>query len=461
MNDDKEREVSIGEVFLNIFKHWKIIVVAMIIGTVLLGGYSYYKNNEQDKIIVNNKKELTDSEKEYVDTIVEQYKEAKSNQEDYANTYLCKMNPNAVYERDINYYVKLTDNYEAKEKELILTDIMDVYNIFLNSQEFRYGITETINSISTEEVSYLVSIKYNNRILSINIKASTKNDVDKIRNYIVNKITEYTGVVQNAVAFHSIELYNEKEYRIKDLTINDAQKSYKESLNSQMDLVKSTFANMKYEQVELFEEQVEERLTKLFNTSYENLGVKIVDNANVIEEPVKVIDKKYIVIGAILGAFISAIAIFCRTIFSKKIVLCDDIKMYGYETYGPVTSGNKIGRMNKKIYDIHQDKEEQIKYIEKRLSMDARKFGAKIIGVVSSIDDAFVNEFVENLKIDGVEIATIGGTLRDTDALKKFDEYDNVVFVEQFNKTIKKEYEYEIHLADKSGKNILGTIMVV
>ena len=43
MNDDKEREVSIGEVFLNIFKHWKIIVVAVIIGTVLLGGYSYYK----------------------------------------------------------------------------------------------------------------------------------------------------------------------------------------------------------------------------------------------------------------------------------------------------------------------------------------------------------------------------------------------------------------------------------
>lgn len=472
MNDNREREISIGELFLHVFRHWKAIIIAAVIGAILLGGYSYYKSIKKYNAAVEtqnkeneNKKELTVSEKEYVDTIVKQYESAINAQKDYADTYLGKMDADIVYEKDINLYVKLLDEYVPEEKALILNDLMEAYRIFLNSQEFRYGVTNAVKSISLNEVPYLVSAGYANRILSIKIKTSSKKDADTIQEYIETRLTEYTEVIQNTVAAHSIEKYSEKEYKIKDTAISDAQKTYRDSLTAQIEAVKAAFASMSYEQIQLFEEKMEQKLTKLFDTTYEKLGVKIPEasaGASVI--PNKGISKKQVIVGAILGIFVMAGYVLCSVLFSKKIKVSDDARLSSdYEIYGPIATNDKIGKTYKKIYGISPDTiDEQIEYVAKRMSMDAKNADIKDITIISScIDGQTIKDYISKMNIEGVMVKIVNDSLRSTEALKELDIASNIVFMEKYNTTIRKDYEYEVGLAKRNGKNVLGTIMIV
>lgn len=463
MENRKVREISLGEVFLYFVKQWKIIIIFAILFATILGAYSYYKSVRSYNATANIQKSLTDTEREYVDKVVEQYKDAKLAQENYVNSYLGKINPNAVYERNVNYYIKLADSYDTKDKELVLNDIMETYSTYLNSQEIMYGIAEMINSISIEEIPYLVSIKYSNRILSITIKTCSERDTETIGKYITDKIEECSNVVKSAVALHSIEEYIDNTCKLKDQTINDAQKKYRETLSAQMDNVKANFASMKYEQVQFFEEKIGDKVTDLFNTSYESLGVKNVNNINDEIVVTKSVNKVYVAIGALFGVFLVAMGVIFKILLTKRIILCDDAKGYGCEIYGPIVLKNKVGKIDKSIYDIHQDnRDEQIEYVKKRIYMDMNDVDNKKITMISSYkDNSFINDYALELKIDGIEINIINGNLRDVMALKAFDEADNILFVERYNKTYRSEYEYEINLSKRNKKNIVGVIMLV
>lgn len=471
MNDNREREISIGELFLHAFKHWRAMIIAAIIGAILLGGYSYYKSVKKHNAAIETQnkenqiqKELTSAEKEYVDTVVEQYEAAISAQKDYANTYLGKMNANAVYEKDINLYVKLLEDKKSEEKEFILNDLMEAYRIFFESQEFRAGVTGVVKAISLDEVKHLVGAGYSNRIFSIKIKTNNKKDADKINDYIESKITECTNRLNNTVAMHSIEIYNQNEYEINDTVIFEAQRVYRDSLNAQIEAVKAKFASMKYGQILLLEEKIGKKLTSAFNTTYANLGVAITEPILGGTIPAKGINKKQAIIGAVLGIFVMAGYAFCSVLFSKKIKVSDDARLSSdYEIYGPVATKNNIGKINRKIYGISQNTvDEQMEYAAKRISMDSKNADIKEITVISScIDGQAIQEYMSKMNIEGVKVEIIDGSLKNTEALKKFDATGNIVFIEKYNTTIRNDYEYEVRLAKRNGKNVLGTIMLV
>lgn len=471
MNDNREREISIGELFLHAFKHWRAMIIAAIIGAILLGGYSYYKSVKKHNAAIETQnkesqmqKELTSAEREYVDTVVEQYEAAINAQKDYANTYLGKMNANAVYEKDINLYVKLLEDKKTEEKEFILNDLMEAYRIFFESQEFRAGVTNVVKAISLDEVKHLVGAGYSNRIFSIKIKTNNKEDADKINDYIESKITECTNRLNNTVAMHSIEIYNQNEYAINDSAIYDAQRVYRDSLNAQIEAVKATFAGMKYGQILLLEEKLGKKLTSAFNTTYANLGVAIPEPASGTAIPAKRINKKQTVIGAVLGIIVTFGCVWCSILFSKKIKFSDDaILSSDYEIYGPVATKNNIRKIDKKIYGISQDTvDAQAEYVAKRISMDAKNADIKEITVISScIDGQTIQEYMAKMNIEGVKVEIIDSSLKNTEALKKFDTAGNIVFMEKYNTTIRNDYEYEVGIAKRIGKNVLGTIMLV
>ena len=471
MNDNREREISIGELFLHAFKHWRAIIIAAIIGAILLGGYSYYKSIKKHNAAIETQnkesqtqKELTDAEKEYVDSVIAQYQEALNSQKDYANTYIGKMNVNSVYEKDINLYVKLLEDKKSEEKELILGDLMEAYRIFFESQEFRAGVADAVKLISLDEVPYLVSAGYNNRIFSIKIKTNNKEDADIISNYIESKITECTSRLNDKVALHSIEIYSQNEYSVYDAAIYESQRGYRDSINAKIEAVKATFAGMKYGQILLLEEKLGGKLTSVFNTTYANLGVAIPEPTSGGAIPAKGINKKQVVIGAALGIIVAFGYVWCSVLFSKKIKVSDDARLSSdYEIYGPVATQNNIGKFDKKIYGISQNTvDEQMEYAAKRISMDSKNADIKEITVISScIDGQAIQEYMSKMNIEGVKVEIIDGSLKNTEALKKFDAAGNIIFLEKYNRTIRNEYEYEVGLAKRNGKNVIGTIMLV
>ena len=474
MNENNERHISIGELFLHAFRQWKLLILGAVLGALLLGAFSYYKSVKNYNKAVEAQKndaeaaqELTDSEKEYVDTIAEQYDDAIKAQKDYAETYLAKMDAKNVYEKDIDLYVKLTDTYAPEEKAIVLNDLMEAYRIFLNSYEFRNGVTDVVTTIGINEVEYLVGASYTNRILNIKIKANTQKDVNAIHEYINERITEYTQTIVTTIAGHTIEVYSVKEYKAKDTGISDAQKAYRDSLNAPIETIKGTFANMKYEQILLLEEKLGEKLTEIFNTGYDKLGINVPKNVNTsstTELPIKGINKKQIVIGLFLGIIVVFGGACCSVLFSKKIKVSDDARLSAdYEVYGPVATKDGIGKITRKIYGISQNTvDEQMEYAAKRISMDSKNAGINEITVISScIDGETVKEYMSKMNIEGVKAEIIDGSLKNTDALKKLDEAGNIVFMEKYNTTIRNDYEYEVSLAKKNGKNVLGTLMLV
>ena len=51
------REISIREIFLHIFKHWKAMIIAAVVGAIILGGYSYYQSVKKHNAALEAQKE--------------------------------------------------------------------------------------------------------------------------------------------------------------------------------------------------------------------------------------------------------------------------------------------------------------------------------------------------------------------------------------------------------------------
>lgn len=472
MSDNNEREISIGELFLHAIRHWKLIILGAVLGAILLGGYSYYKSvknyNKAVKEQESNaeeQKELTQSEKDYVDTIVNQYENAIQAQKDYAETYLGKMDAQNVYEKDLNYYIKLVEDIDPDKQALILNDLLEAYRIFFNSQEFRIGVSEEIELISLSEVSYLFGASYANRIFSVKIKTKIKSDADIIHEYVNKRFAEYSQTLNNTIAAHTVELYNSYEYKIKDSAISDAQKAFRDSLQAQIEAVKATFASMNYEQILLFEEKVEMSLPEMFDQPYDKLGITVPKKANSNNTvQAKGIDKKKTIVGIFVGIILAFGYVWCSIIFSKKIKLKDDVKLIkGIEIYGPITERESVNKLDKKIYGIAKNTQEnQFEYISSRISMDAKNANLKDLTVVScGIDTQVIKDLFTKISIKNVEFKIAEGSLRNINALKVFDESNCILFVEKYNVTLRAEYENEIELALRNNKQILGTVMIV
>ena len=386
----KEREISLVDLIFDILLHWRTIVVAMLVGMLLLGSFSYVssyrtskaqearvesakqqleqemqaaleqseavdeankealKAAEQeklDKIAQVSKKwleeRLTDLQRynvNYVFTYEELYREKVAYVED---SVLMQIDPNSVKRAEITFLV--TSGNRERTYNLV-----KLYEDFVRSGELFALLADDVG-ISTSDVNEIVSLEKESYSLQdgvdtirVRINHYDEEVCEKLVQVIIDYMTAKCSELSNVIGNHEISILTQSLVTVSDTNIMSQQRSYFgdiATLESAIANYKSKFSEIEWQYYDFL---INGELTELSISKMSTASIsesKTADTAteeekgesltDIINKGVTVnpgVSVKHVVLGAILAAFIYVFVVFVLYVLNGKLRITDNLQ---------------------------------------------------------------------------------------------------------------------------------------
>lgn len=458
----KEVEISIKGYIFYILKHWKSILVAMLIGVIALNGLKMIRNNQAPQISQNTStnalpgSDLSDSEREYVETkyfYVENLQHLIDSRND---SLLMRLDSQNVVKTELTYMIIVDESEQMEGVEQGLRNS-------ISSLQFRSFLSDN-TGISASDIAETVSladgrVRANSTSSTLSIILLSEDDehstdlCDAIDEFITKcsnnlsskgfdheliKIDEYSSVVVDSTLMNKqSQLLLEQHNRIK--TIIDVEAELLGSQKAYYDWLKN--------QGESDEPVVE---------SGDLQGVTPFH-----------FSAKYSAVGIILGLFIMCGLYFVIYIFANKLDEEDEIEsIFGTCFIGSVP-GKEYGKLLYNLRKIGKKKinyDESINLVNSKIHMSANKENYKIIGIVGTQikDDSekTAKDITEKLKQNNIDTVIIDNPLFNADAVSKLAGIEHAVLLEQTGFANRREIKDEIELLNNLGIHTEGMVTI-
>lgn len=446
-----EREISISELWWYVISKWKWLVIGMVVGALLMGAFGAYKSATNIGFSSTIKMEdLTVEEQQEVKALVEDYKFYKIKLEENENSYLMKLNSNAVYRCLITYYVDTDYSYNYMNIEDDYSDeLVSLYKTYAVSDDVRDKIVNlNIDGLVHTDLNYMISVSNEGNIVKISVYA-LKEDCEVIADVICELLKEYYSVATEFIGEHSlkqisadiVELYNEN---IKNG--QTVKKAYVKGLSENIDATKALLSSA---QKQVFEAEISGQ------SDSNNGDFKITLN------------KKYIVVGAVAGIAVSVIGVLVIFILGRRVKSVSEIEQVcGIDVLGRIIKDSSAGkyalRKINKIKNIKTENE-QSQYVADTILNKCRKDEIKELALASSVGFSAeeLEIIVKSLTDDGIKVKCIENLICDSVALNLVVEHKNVVFVEKLNVTTKDDIFAEIEVCEQLSVNVVGMVVLI
>ncbi len=353
MNYKEETEIDLIDLLHVILRKWRSIVVAMLLGAIALGAFSYFKPSAVDKskavkvtVITRDeldemRDKLEDKEAEEVLLTIDSYLISKEKYDELLelneNSIRYKIDaekePNMIVTYMISDYIEDTHAYMSEVSSA--DNIISLYNSSLHSasviQQIRDVTGYDVNEVYIKEL-YSVS-KAGLSMMNLYVTAPSKEECEAIMGVLEKNINELKASIA-AINTHKIQRVSENYYEQLDTGLRDTQKSMEQSIidyQKSFLSVPSAFTNDQKEYYETLIDLSEGRLT-LGSKEAKEAAVKKaeeemrlaaeqkkleeasdnVDFADALESQKnaqkvleKHVSKKFIAIGGLAGAFLA------------------------------------------------------------------------------------------------------------------------------------------------------------
>ncbi len=453
-----EREISVSELCWYIISKWKVLVIGMVVGALLLGAYGAYKafNDDGASTTMEN---LTPEEQEEVQALIEDYEFYESEVERIDNNYLMNLDYNYVYRCLLTYYIDTDYSYNYMEvQENYATELVSMYKTYVLSEEVRNKIMElNIEGLESIDLSYILNTSNEGNIIKIAVYAS-KDECVEIAGVLCEAIEEYYDVATEYVGTHkliqisydTIEVYNEN--------IKNRQSMLTSYTKGLLDKITATKTTMSKSQVSAFEKAIADIDETSDSTS---------SSDTVTETITSLVNKKYIVMGAFCGIVVAAVIIIVLFMAGKKIKSVSELdQVYGVEVLGKVLKDNTSCKYAmKKINKISTNEAEAIqkKYVTETILNKCNQNGITEVAFCSTVS-GLTEEFADTIKVlkdAGISSKCATNINNDSEALNAAVASKNVIIIEKLNVTTKNNISAEVETCDKLDINIVGMVAIV
>ena len=484
----KEREISLVDLLFEILLKWRMIVVSMLIGAVLLGGYSYLQsekafviqqnelsnklNENKEEVFAHLDKTLTEVQKNNVKTVVE-YEEYN---EYYDNSLLMQLNVNAIPTVDMIFSVE-TKN----ENDNIM--LVSVYSQIIEKGIVEWLVEGGMGQNEAAKVAELVNVETGKGSQKDVLFANTK------------------GIIPVSVMHVDEEQCKELAKDIKNLVFDKEEEL--EALYGEIEIVlvdefyatKTNMAVLGIKQL-IFKNVVSgnaniEKLKKDFTTDeikyYEILKDVITSNEADAEAPEEIptpvpaikpshsIDVKLVIVGMLAFAFLYVFFVFAMYLFNNKLRATDSMaELYDIAQLGVVsTVGGKkkifgfIDNLIIKLRDRNKRKfikEEAVEIVAVAIKMAVRKSETNEVSLVGCEVKKQTEDVCNNIKAllekEDITVTILDNALYNAETLEKLENTINVVLVEKAGSTMYDEVAKEVELLQRNKINVLGGIIV-
>ncbi len=488
----EEREIDLLDMIADILSHWRGLLAALIIGAILMGGFSYVKSyrnvqriqsveqevlNRQsvDNQIEQLEQQLTPTQALAVQALIEQEKTYARQKAYMENSLSMQLDPEQIAERDLIYSITM----ENPEQSCLLTQ---VYTDLINSTSMYQWIEEK-TGIAANVVGELVyteagrndravvnnarngvaanPMKSNVKII---VRDAQEPDCDQLAEAVKEYMTEQQKTLEQRLGTHQLILLSDTGATVADANLRNLQRNSVNDLATLATAVVKAKTDLTAEQ-----QQYYDLLT------WEESETVEAEQSDVTGEQPAVspsISKKYVLLGAVLFAFVYAGILFLIYIFNSKIRVSDELQtLYHIPQIGVVVrDSGKQFVFDKWIDDLrHYGKrkfnaEQSMELAFAAVKIAAAKNRLNSICLMGCNLDAGAGKVCETLKTalekEQLNVTVLDNVLYNAEAMEKVDAMTGVVLVEKAGSTLYNEIAGELELLKRQEIAVLGGIVV-
>lgn len=486
----EEREIDLLDMIADILSHWKGILVALLIGAVLMGGLSYVKSyhsvqNEQaaeeptvlDREVVDTQLEqletdLKDGDKATVLTTVDDEREYLYKDKYTQESVYMQLDPLNVAQTELVYGIQAEDAGQAQRLGVIYKNMLD--NVGL------YDWVEQQTGIAAAYVGELISVDTNLEIslgngdktvalgsdtIKVTLIQADEASCEQLANAVKDYVEQQQKNLLTKVGDHTLVLLAETSGVSMDTDVMEDQISCGDQISDLRSRIASAKAGFTTEQQQYYD----------LLTWKEIEDAEIDQKDTVEEQPVldsPSVSKKYVLLGAVLFAFVYAGILFLMYIFNTKIRVSDELQsLYHIPQIGVVVKDSKkkfildkwvddLRHYGKRKFDAEQSMELAFAAV-KIAAMKSKLSNVCLMGCNLSAGAGKVCESLKAaLEKEGIQVTVLDNVLYNAESMEKIDAVTGVVLVEKAGSTLYNEIANELALLKRQDIAVLGGIIV-
>ncbi len=514
-NTMNEQEIDLVDLMMDILLHWRMIIVLMLVGGILMGGVSYLRSasaiSKQQEMAGMEEGELSDEEREQeiMDLFSEAYgenaldgdMEISDVDEEWLRDQLTETEAYNV-DQAILYDRLIEQRMEYKENELAMQ--VDPYHVpreeltFLirsDSIERSSNIEKVYEDLLTgsglfeylmdacgvgENVSEMVSIEASGYSAfggcdSVRVKVTqvSAKECKKLADALLSYINDKSGELQSTLGEHELVLLDRSASESFVSSYLDTQRTF------ELDVANYQSTAMG------FKGQFNDKQWIYYNylTDGEIAGNPDAELAEAGEAGVAAgsenaspsVSIKYVILGMVLFAFVYVFILFMRYVLNNRLRATDSLQdLYNVPQLGMVPAKEAkrkpldfVDRWLVSLRDRNKrsfSEEEALRHAIVAVKMSAEHGGVGSAYLVGCNLKGHAMEVCEKVRsalaAEGIKAEILSNVLYDAQAMESLEGAKSVVLVETAGSTLYQEICQEVILMDRQEIPVLGGIVV-
>lgn len=484
------REIDLLDMIADVLSHWRGLIVALVLGAVLLGGFSYMKtlrtvqNVQQPETVVQEEatvqEQLTQMEQSLdeksratVLAVVDDEKEYDLKKTYSENSIYMQLNPLQMVRTELIYQVQTADGTMDGQLGALYTSLLNnvgLYDWVTQQTGIEAGCVGEL--ILAETVSILTipskEMTLGTNCVKVSILQSDTETCQKLAEAVKTYISEEQKQLNDELGQHVLVLVSETTGSVMNKELMDEQIQCRNEIASLQSTIAETKADFTEEQKKYYE------LLTWEEAEHSEQPEQPAQNVTAEENPVltPAVSKKYVSLGAVLFAFVYAVVICMVYIFNTKLRVSDELQsIYGIPQIGLVVreSGRKVF-LDKWVESLrHYGKrkftaEQSMELAFAAIKITAVKNGLNNICLMGCNMSAGADKVCESLKAalekEQISVSVLDNVLYDAEAMEKMDAMQGAVLVEKAGSTLYNEVAGELELLKRQDITVLGGIIV-
>lgn len=490
----RDKEISLVDIVAKILMGWRMIIIWMLVGGILMGTLSYARSYQTQKTQLaaqeqllqvdeeDLRKRLTEAQFYDVYTVLE-YERFSEQQELYLQESVkMHIDPFNVPRAELTFRVNAEDLETAYQIEKIYEDVILAglsKQLVEEEQEeiSAAAISELIELASDgEDVAMIARARDSFSIIVYHVSEEQCLDLaERVAEYVKEQYSRLKKELGN----HEIQLISQEFTYAVDKTllsrqqgvINDIIKWRTNSAKLKGDFKEAEWQYYNYikeygEQADSMDSQMEEGAQAMGS---ESRGSEVVMTIH------PSVDLKWVLLGMILFALLYAFYVFVKCIFNDKIQASDDVTtIYGVNRLGLISSADKKKRImafadnwirglfekNKRRFSA----EKSIELTATAVKIAARKAGLRevcCVGCNLRSDALAIADIISGtLKRDNISMETVSDLLYDQEAMERVMSAKAVFLLEKAGETLYEEIDKELKFLQGQDISVFGIIVM-
>lgn len=490
-----EREINLVDLIVDILSHWRGLLVCMLVGALLLGGFSYvrsYKSTDAvqtegglfnetmspEERLEELEELLTDTEKMAVSTVLDDEQEIAKHQQYVEDSVLMQMDPYHIPKRELIYKIQMDDMGQSYMLRTVYADLVNGVGI-LQWVEEQAGISsasadELISGEGKTGITVLNGVQETESgsdCLKVTIRHYDEKECERLAQCVKDYIEQQHELLSQELGEHEVALLSESASIVMDTGVRDLQINYS---NTKIDFM-INIARSK----EAFTEEQRAYYALLTDGGYipeieDDSKAEIEPEAE--PEPVAAkpsVSVKYVAVGAVLFAFIYAGILFVIYVLNGKLRTVDELqRLYNISQLGLIVKdeGKKKFFIDRWIAALRNWNKRQFTRAQ---SLELAAVAIKISAGKQELDiiylmgcdlkagaDVVCQELRERLAKENIAVRILDNVLYDAGTMEELESAKGIVLVEKATSTMYNEILNELELASRQGIKVLGGIVV-